>query len=210
MKLVRLGLSSVFGIVITFGLLMLMYTLIASNAELEEKEEVEPLADIFQADEQIDDNLKKFNIKQPEPKVAPPPRMSQEESKADDVNLSMQMETPRMDSGLSIGSGGFGGSAGGRPLKRVAPKYPSRAEERGIEGYCTVEFTVTAEGNVVNPVVIEGMITKEGQEPKPTTIFNNESVRAAKKMKFKPQMEDNVAVEYITTYRFVFEFDEDE
>ena len=210
MKLLRLSLSGVLGVAVTFGLLVLMYTLIANDSEFERPAETTALADIWQAETDIEDNFKKYNVKKPEENTPPPPRMAQEQAETEDVNMVMQLETPRLDGGLFLGNSGFSGNASGRPLKRVAAKYPQRALERGIEGYCIVEFTVTKEGVVFNPVVTKGVVTKENGEQKPSSIFNSECIRAARKMKFKPQIEDGEAIEYVNNYRFTFELSEDD
>ncbi len=65
------------------------------------------------------------------------------------------------------------------PLNKVLPDYPTRALQRGIEGYVIVKFTVTAEGTVENPVVVES---------KPPSIFDRSAIRAALKFKYKPKV----------------------
>ncbi len=41
------------------------------------------------------------------------------------------------------------------PIVKVAPVYPRRALQRGIEGFVIVEFTVTKQGAVRDPIVVE-------------------------------------------------------
>ncbi|MDM3872300.1 energy transducer TonB [Porticoccus sp. W117] len=209
MKVVRLGLSGLLGFTITFGLLVLMYTLVSSDVEAPDEGEGEVLANIFQAEEEIEDNFKKFDPQKPEPKEPPPPRVQQQAAKAEDVQLAVNIDAPRVDSGLNIGSGGFGGNSEARPIKRVAPRYPQRALERGLEGFVVVEFTVSVNGVVLDPRVVDGQVKNKDGSFKPSTVFNSESIRAAKKLKFKPKMEDNQPVEFITTYQFTFELEKD-
>lgn len=208
MMLARLGISGVFGVAITFGLLVLMYTLIATNAKAPEEDESTPLANIWQAQEDIEDNFKKFEPIKPEAKEPPPPRIKQEQSKVDDVKLSVNIDAPKADTGLNIGSGGFGANSEARPIKRVAPRYPQRALERGQEGHVIVEFTVSVNGIVLDPVVLEGFVKQKDGSLKASTVFNREALRAAKKLKFKPKIEENQPVEFITTYQFTFELEE--
>jgi protein TonB len=71
------------------------------------------------------------------------------------------------------------------PIVKVAPIYPRRALSRGIEGYVIVEFTVTPQGTVVSPEVVEA---------EPEGIFERAAMDAAKKFKYKPRMVDGKAV----------------
>ena len=72
------------------------------------------------------------------------------------------------------------------PLVRVNPQYPMRAAQRGIEGWVEVEFTITPAGTVSDPVVIGA---------KPKGMFNRAALRAIRKWKYNPRMENGVAVE---------------
>jgi TonB family protein len=65
------------------------------------------------------------------------------------------------------------------PTVKVAPVYPRRAVTRGIEGYCIVEYTVSVEGRVVNPVAVECS---------PTGVFEFSSIKAAEKFLYTPRV----------------------
>ena len=91
-----------------------------------------------------------------------------------------------VDSGLQGGLALESGDGEYLPIVKVAPIYPRRALSRGIEGYVIVEFTVTKQGTVRNPVVIEA---------KPEGIFNQSAMAAAKKFKYKPRVIDGQATE---------------
>lgn len=41
------------------------------------------------------------------------------------------------------------------PLFRLQPLYPRRAQERGIEGWVALQFTITASGTVRDPVIVD-------------------------------------------------------
>jgi protein TonB len=83
------------------------------------------------------------------------------------------------------------------PIVRVNPQYPMRAAERGIEGWVEVEFTISAAGTVKDPVVTASY---------PGSIFNREALRAIRKWKYNPKIEDGVAVErYGVRVRLKFE-----
>jgi protein TonB len=83
------------------------------------------------------------------------------------------------------------------PIVRVNPQYPLRAAERGIEGWVEVEFTISAAGTVKDPVVTASY---------PGKIFNREALRAIRKWKYNPKIEDGTAVErYGVRVRLKFE-----
>jgi protein TonB len=84
-------------------------------------------------------------------------------------------------------------------MVRVAPVYPSRALAYGIEGYVVVQFDVTADGRVVNVVIIEST----------DSVFNKAAIRAAGKFKFKPRVVDGLALaSYGIRNMFSFEIEE--
>ena len=69
---------------------------------------------------------------------------------------------------------------------RVNPQYPIRAADRGIQGWVEVQFTISAAGTVKDPVVVDA---------KPATIFNRAALRAIRKWKYSPKIEEGVAVD---------------
>jgi TonB family protein len=80
------------------------------------------------------------------------------------------------------------------PIVAVAPVYPRRAQTRFIEGYCTVEFTVTTLGDVADPFVIDCA---------PTGVFDSASVKAILKFKYPPQLTNISGVRRTFTYELI-------
>ena len=74
------------------------------------------------------------------------------------------------------------------PLVRIEPEYPPRAEERGIEGWVRVRFTVTETGSVRDAVVV-------GSEPRAT--FDESALKAIARWRYNPRVEGGVAVERV-------------
>ena len=72
------------------------------------------------------------------------------------------------------------------PLVKVAPIYPRRALNRGIEGYVIVEFTVTEHGAVRDARVVE-RVPDSG-------LFDAAALAAVEKFKYKPRILDGSAV----------------
>lgn len=84
------------------------------------------------------------------------------------------------------------------PIVRVAPQYPARAAERGVEGYVIVIFAVTPMGSTTNVRVVEST----------DKLFERNAVRAALRFKYKPKVVDGEAtlVQGVTT-RIEFKLD---
>ncbi len=82
---------------------------------------------------------------------------------------------------------------------KLRPKYPRRALQRGIEGFATVEFTVTEKGNVENLFVVEA---------DPPGIFDRAAIHAATRFKYRPRVVDGspVRVEGVL-HRFDFKIE---
>ena len=95
----------------------------------------------------------------------------------------------------------------------MAGVYPRRAKERGTEGYAVVSFTITESGTVEDAKAIEGYCgDPEGPETelRPCTLFNNASVSAAKKFKYKPRIENGKPVRVDDViHRFTYRMDSD-
>lgn len=86
-------------------------------------------------------------------------------------------------------------------MVRVMPTYPIGAINQGIEGHVDVEFTISALGTVVDPVVVDST----------HRIFERPALEAASKFKYRPRVIDGAAVAVTgVRYRFVFELDDDE
>jgi len=127
--------------------------------------------------------------KPPKPE-APPPEVEQpmvQQNSLDSDAQSMSF-SPDLKSDTSLERGLLLDSGDGEylPIVKVAPIYPRRALSRGIEGYVIVEFTVTKNGSVSDPKVIEA---------EPADIFNQAATDAALKFKYKPRVIDGVPTE---------------
>ena len=72
------------------------------------------------------------------------------------------------------------------PLVRIPPRYPMRAANRRIEGWVKVEFTITKEGTVKDPIVVASQ---------PSAIFNRAALKAIRRWKFKAKVINNETFE---------------
>lgn len=175
---------------ITAALFMAMRTLIiGSEAKLTEPAKGRVIDFVrLKRDETVQKKQRKPQ-KPPKPEE-PPPEMEQPQMQSQDMantNSSLAFAANLdVDSGIEGGLALESGDGEYLPIVKVAPIYPRRALSRGIEGYVIVEFTVTKQGTVRGPVVIESQ---------PEGIFNQSAIEAAKKFKYKPRVIDGQATE---------------
>jgi len=71
-----------------------------------------------------------------------------------------------------------------RPITITRPEYPPEAREKGIEGTVIVEITITTDGKVVDPVVIESV---KG--------LDEAAIECVHGWRFKPAEKDGQAVQ---------------
>ena len=197
-SVLKLIAAVVAGAIVASGLLFLMQALIASGQTAITEVSVTRVVDFVRVkrEERLESKRAKPdrppNPDQPPPE-APQPSMNESTSlggEATTVEASHNAPVPVADVDIAV-SPGFGiasGSADGDylPIVKVAPIYPQRAIDRGIEGYVIVEFTVTKTGSVKNPKVVEYH---------PSTIFNKAAVDAALKFKYKPRIVNGEPIE---------------
>lgn len=188
MKIIRLLLSIGFASVVTGGLLYLMLTLIETGDITIDQQSGRKLADIYMPERKIESRVREQKAEKPDDVNEPPPDF--EPPVVDNFDLTAESidMTPTMDLDLNISVGTGISSADGEylPIVKVAPVYPRRANSRGIEGYCTVKYTVTKSGAIKNPVPVDCQ---------PSGIFEKTSVKAALKFKYKPRIADGQAIE---------------
>ncbi|GAB4254785.1 MAG: energy transducer TonB [Methylomicrobium sp.] len=112
------------------------------------------------------------------------------------LNVGAGPSLPAVVSGGHSKSGALGGAKGAgsgfsvpsfimadelTAISRVQPMYPEQLRFRRIEGQVLVEFTVTKDGTVSDPVVIES---------KPSGSFDRAALRAVLKWRFQPRRDD--------------------
>jgi len=82
-------------------------------------------------------------------------------------------------------------------VKTTPPDYPPDAVRKRQEGWVEVEFTVTPDGSVANPTVVNA---------NPARVFNAAALSAVGRWTFKPRMENGKAVEEKIRRRIEFKF----
>jgi|TARA_B110000483_G_scaffold241879_1_gene326038 protein TonB len=102
--------------------------------------------------------------------------------------LNIDRAGANLDTGLDLGSASISATDGDfLPLVAIAPQYPTRAAQRGIQGWCLVSFTVNGLGNVDEDSI-------EVVDAEPANIFDRSSMRAATRFKFQPRVVDGAGV----------------
>ncbi|MEM1091718.1 MAG: energy transducer TonB [Pseudomonadota bacterium] len=192
---VRTGICLLLAVAVTVSLFLFMQYLISGGPGLGDKGESPPGIRFGPIDLDEDLNVKNREVpkKPPPPKDPPPPPKMNVQNMDRVVTPMPNMNMPKLDvpvSGSGPFLGGFGaGDANSEgdiiPLVRIQPQYPRRAAIAKIEGYVTVEFTITESGTVTDPSVVDS---------KPPRVFDREAIRAILKWKFKPRVIDGTAV----------------
>jgi protein TonB len=171
---------------VTFGLLFLMQMLIASGRGLNTDAKRFEITDFVRVErEQRVEREERKPEKPPEPEQQPD--MPNPDHNTDYNNsLAVSMAAPSVNTSVNVGGLGFGVSDGEYlPIVKVAPVYPARAAQRGLEGYVIVEFTVTQTGATKDISVVEST----------SSLFDRAAVDAAAKFKYKPRVIDGNPVE---------------
>lgn len=191
----RYGTSVIVSMGVTLALFTLMQVLIASGGDILDEDAANRVIELVTVDR--DETLERKERVERPPEAEKPPEISTPQNTA--FNTNTTGITFNFNSGQQVSTGGdFIGDGEYLPIAMIAPQYPQRAQERGIEGYAVLEFTVTAVGTVENPVIIDEFPASAG--------FGRAAVRAAPKFKYQPRVINGtpVAVEGVR-YRFIFE-----
>lgn len=199
---IRLGLSTIVGVVVTLGLFYLMQYLIQGADSALTDDKIGNLVDFVRVKQDQQLETKQRKPKKPPPPDEPPPDVPPQNFNVAVDSAGFNMSNVDLSVSVDVGGGGFGISDGEYlPIVKVQPQYPRRALSRGLAGYVIVEFTVSAQGTVKDPFVVEncGHIPN-ARSPvdcvdNPNSVFDSAAVKAALKFKYKPKVIDGNPVE---------------
>jgi protein TonB len=182
---------------VTLSLFFLMRFLV-TGVEREE-EEVTTVGSIEISREARDETVNVDEAtKRPERQETPPPppKIQQDRRPPKAQNLQINLASLM---GVEIDpNANFRSDADVQPIVRIPAQYPTRALERGIEGWVLVEFEITEMGTVENPVVIDA---------DPPTIFNRNALKSVLKYKYKPRLEGGKPVRWKAKIVITFELE---
>lgn len=184
----RVGTAILLGAVITWALLGVMQVLIATGKGALTDDETLHFVDFVRVPPEETIEQKQRKPKKPPTPEEPPPDMPQPQQDAIDpsadaisvaqVPVGADMDIPS-SFGLAVSDGDY------LPIVKVAPVYPRRALQRGIQGHVIVEFTVTRQGAVRDPFVVEST----------SSLLEKAALAAVLKFKYKPKVVDGEPVE---------------
>jgi len=175
-------------IFVTFGLFYLMQALILGK-DMKLGEASGTMIDFvrLKKDSELDIKKRKMPDKKEPEEPPPPPDLSM--ARSNKPSQEMGDMAFAIDVDVDMGGTGFEIAASDTdvvPIVRVQPQYPLRASERGIEGWVEVEFTISKLGTVKDPSVINSH---------PSSIFDRSALKAIRKWKYNPKIEDGEPVE---------------
>ena len=200
--MLRLGISTVIGVIVTLGLFYLMQYLIQGADSALTDDKIVNLVDFVRVKQEQEVETKQRKPKKPPPPDEPPPDVPPQNFNVAVDNAGFSMSNVDLSVNVDVGGGGFGISDGEYlPIVKVQPQYPRRALSRGLAGYVIVEFTVTEQGTVKDPIVVENCAhIQSARNPgecvdKPNSVFDSAAKKAAVKFKYKPKVIDGQPVE---------------
>ena len=185
----RIIISLVLGLFVTFALFVFMDILISSDQRPTDPPSPTPVIDI------ISDPPETKPIEKPrlEPKTKPVVRPEVEkivnnEAGPDSIDTQVDIEKPSLSKANLTGPNLAPPDGEATPIVRVEPRYPIKAAREGKEGWVRLRFTITEIGSVDDVEVLEA-------EPKRT--FDKAAMKALKKWKYKPKLLDGNAISQI-------------
>jgi len=185
----RYLLSAAFAALVTFSLFALMGTLIDIGGRGKEESIAKIDINFSRVIEETQTQLKERKLPQKleTEKEPTPPEIDMTETMAKPGAQTVQ--APTFKANVDVGGPGLGSietDADILPLVRIPPQYPPRAQERGIEGWVHLRFTITKAGTVRDPEVVDA---------DPPNVFDRAAIRAVERWKYKPRVENGVPVE---------------
>jgi len=198
MLVIRWMMSLGFGAAVTIALFYFMQALIATGAALEERVNVIRIVDATMPEIVMEVVREVERPEEIEQIDQPPPEAPDRNINMDgDSSFNISRDVVNVDLDLDIGAAGLGATDGEMlPLVNIQPTYPTRAAQRGIEGWAQVSFTVTETGGVRDVIVVDA---------EPAGMFDQSSVRAAERFRFQPRVVNGQPVE-VPNVQYVFRY----
>ncbi|MFC0117079.1 energy transducer TonB [Pseudoalteromonas xiamenensis] len=188
--MIRFLFSLLTGGAVTFGLFFFMAYLISGGADRAQDTKEQIVVEILTnpPESQVQERKRVPPPPPPPPKQPPKPQPPQPDN-ADPTPGALTFNMGSINIGGSAGGisgpGAFGRDGDATPIVRIEPKYPIEAARDGKEGWVQLSFTINELGGVDDVEVINA-------EPK--RIFDREAIRALRKWKYRPKVEDGKPV----------------
>jgi len=196
MSIARYFTAGLLAVVVTLLLLLLMHVLIQSDVEGPDEVIQYKVPDILMPETEITTEFDTSKPDKPEDVDEPPPDIPEPEFDSPELSRDAIKIKPKFDGKPKIGGITGVGDGDMIPLTVVQPEYPRRAAQKGTEGYCVIEFTVTAAGTTREPTAVDC----------PNKMFVKSSLKASARVKYKPRVVDGVPVDVKgVRYKFVYQ-----
>lgn len=200
MVIVRWAASMAMAVLITFGLFFFMQALIETGEGLDEPLNVVKIVDSTMPEIELEviEEIDKPELIEEITEVVE--EVERQVTISDGPDLNIDRSQVQMDTGLELSNASISATDGDYlPLVAIAPQYPTRAAQRGIQGWCLVSFTVDGLGNVVEETI--AVVDAE-----PANIFDRSSERAAARFKFQPRVVNGKGVE-VAGVQYLFRYE---
>ena len=180
---IRFPIAMLLGLVVTTGVFWFLWSLVAGHAGFAELKPAMKI-DFTPLRHDTETETKREKIVQPKPEKMPEiPQITSTNTNLSNENVGSV--TPTFDRS-NMGQISVGSDRDVVPLVRINPEYPTRARERGVEGWVQVEFTITAAGTVADQKVVDA---------DPKGIFDRAALDAIGRWKYNPKVVDGRAME---------------
>ena len=200
MVIVRWAASMAMAVLITFGLFFFMQALIETGEGLDERLNVVKIVDSTMPEIELEviEEIDKPELIEEITEVVE--EVERQVTISDGPDLNIDRSQVQMDAGLELSNASISATDGDYlPLVAIAPQYPTRAAQRGIQGWCLVSFTVDGLGNVAEETIVV-------VDAEPANIFDRSSQRAAARFKFQPRVVDGKGVE-VAGVQYLFRYE---
>ena len=186
----RYAAAIVLGCLVTLVVIFTMQTLIATpKSKLDESGRRHFVDFVRVQREESLERRERLPDKPVEPDAPPPEAIRPRVDSVEPAQAAVAVPVAPLDVPMEMSVQGMGLVASDGdylPIVKIAPVYPMTARNRGIEGYCLVEYTVTAAGTTRDAVVVEA---------EPSGIFDRVSIDAALKFKYRPRVVNGEPIE---------------
>jgi protein TonB len=181
------------GVVITFGLFVLMAELINSGDKSKQDEREQIIVEINTTPPESEAQQRNRVPPPPPPPPKQPPKPQTPDPEPDiSDNGGFNFNMPSVDVGsTSTGLSGPGAlvrDGDATPIFRQEPKFPTKAARDGVEGWVQLKFDINELGNVEKVTVIDA---------KQKRIFDREARKALRKWRYNPKVVDGKAIKQI-------------